>query len=286
MTQLHLRPGTASDAPACGKICYEAFSTINAAHGFPPDFPNADVATMILTMMLAEPGYHVVVAERDGVVVGSNAVDERTPIAGIGPITVAPSEQNLGTGRALMQYVLDRSAARRVPGVRLVQAAFHNRSLSLYTKLGFDPREPLSCMQGPPLQTQMAGYRVRPAATGDLPACDEVAVRVHGHTRHGELESAIAQGSASVVEHGGRITGYSTGVAFFGHSVGCGNNEIKALIAAAPAFGGPGFLLPTRNAELLRWCLQQGLRVVQPMTLMSLGLYNEPRGGFLPSITF
>ena len=59
-----------------------------------------------------------------------------------------------------------------------------------------------------------------------------------------------------------------------------------ALIGAAPRVEGPGFLLPTRNSELFRWCLAQGLRVVQPMTLMSLGLYNEPKGAFLPSILY
>ena len=48
----------------------------------------------------------------------------------------------------------------------------------------------------------------------------------------------------------------------------------------------PGLLLPSRNGEVFRWCLARGLRVVQPMTLMSLGLYNEPRGAFLPSILF
>ncbi|MER3423912.1 MAG: GNAT family N-acetyltransferase, partial [Nitrospiraceae bacterium] len=47
-----------------------------------------------------------------------------------------------------------------------------------------------------------------------------------------------------------------------------------------------GFLLPTRNADLFRWCLEQGLRVVQPMTLMSQGLYQKPAGTFLPSILY
>jgi hypothetical protein len=61
---------------------------------------------------------------------------------------------------------------------------------------------------------------------------------------------------------------------------------LKALIGAAKSFVGPGFLLPTRNAELFRWCLANGLRVTQPMTLMSLGLYSEPAGTFLPSITY
>ena len=78
----------------------------------------------------------------------------------------------------------------------------------------------------------------------------------------------------------------ATAVAFFGHAVGETNEELKALIGAARAFPGPGFLLPTRNGELFRWCLEHGLRVVQPMTLMSVGLYNEPAGAFLPSVLY
>lgn len=64
------------------------------------------------------------------------------------------------------------------------------------------------------------------------------------------------------------------------------NEDLKALIAAAPEFAGPGFLVPTRNGELFRWCLAHGLRMAHPMTLMSVGLYNEPTGGFLPSILY
>jgi hypothetical protein len=89
-----------------------------------------------------------------------------------------------------------------------------------------------------------------------------------------------------VVEHDGRVTGYATAVGFLGHAVGETNEELKALIGAAPEFLGPGFLLPTRNAELFRWCLERGLKVVQPMTLMSIGLYNEPVGAFLASILY
>jgi len=37
---------------------------------------------------------------------------------------------------------------------------------------------------------------------------------------------------------------------------------------------------------MLRWCLEQGLRIVMPMTLMSTGLYNEPAGSFLPSVIY
>ena len=281
-----IRPGTAEDAAACGTICYEAFKTVAEQHNFPPDFPEPAVAIGFLGYLLQHPRIHSVVAEAFGRVVGSNFLWEHDAIAGVGPITVDPSAQNGAVGRMLMNSVLDRAAHKRFAGVRLVQAAYHNRSLSLYAKLGFDVREPLSCIQGPPIKADTPGYRVRPATPEDLDACDAVCRAIHGHDRHNELAEAIQQGSARVVERAGRIRGYSTVIAFFGHAVAESNGDLEALIAAADEFGGPGFLLPSRNAGLVRWCLEHGLRVVQPMTLMATGLYNTPRGAFLPSILF
>lgn len=281
-----LRPGTPEDAKQCGEICYRAFKTISERHNFPPDFPSPEVATTLLAEFLAQPHIYGVVAELDGRVVGSNFIDERSIIAGIGPITVDPAVQDRAIGRELMKHVLARVAERRFPGVRLVQGAYHNRSLSLYTKLGFVAREPVSVIQGQPLGVEIPGYVVCQAKEDDLGACNQVCLKVHGHDRGEELHDAIKHGTATVIEHNGRITGYATTVAFFGHAVGETNEELKALIGSAKEFLGPGFLLPTRNAELLRWCLEHGLRIVQPMTLMSIGLYNEPAGAFLPSILF
>ena len=87
-------------------------------------------------------------------------------------------------------------------------------------------------------------------------------------------------------EHEDRLTGYATRVGFMGHAVGESNADLQALIGGASKFTGSGFLLPARNGELFRWCLDRGLRMVQPLTLMSMGLYNEPRGAFLPSIIY
>jgi predicted N-acetyltransferase YhbS len=281
-----LRPGTAADAERCGEICYNAFKAVADQHNFPPDFPSQEVTRGLLGRLLANPGFYSVVAEFDGTIVGSNFVDERSTIAGLGPITVDPAVQNRAVGRQLMQNALDRVKLRAFPGVRLLQAAYHNRSLSLYARLGFVAREPLSTMQGPALGVHIPGYSTRPATELDLGTCNEICAKVHGHDRAGELRNAIKETTATVVEHVGRIVGYSSSIAFFGHAVAETNEGLKALIGAAPAFGGPGFLVPTRNAELFLWCLERGLQVVQPMTLMSIGLYNEPAGAFLPSILY
>jgi len=281
-----LRLGTPADAKACGSICYEAFKAIGMALNFPPDFPSPEVASGLASMLLAHPEFYSVVAESDGRVVGSNFLDERATIAGVGPITVDPVGQNLGVGGRLMQNVLDRAAGQRAAGVRLLQAGYHNRSLCLYTKLGFVTREPISVLQGKPLRQKFAGYDVRPASSADLAACNSICLQVHGFDRSGELRDAIEQKTASVVEHVGRITGYTTGIAFFGHSVAETNRDLMALIAAAPEFGGPGFLLPTRNHEAFKWCLDGGLKLVFQMTLMTIGLYNEPNGAYMPSVLF
>ncbi len=285
-TDLTLRAGRSEDAEDCGSICYEAFKAIADEHNFPPDFPSSEVSSGLITSLLSRGDIYSVVAEADGRVVGSNFLWENGTIAGVGPITIDPAVQNVAVGRRLMEDVLRRAEERNIAGVRLVQAAYHNRSLSLYTKLGFDTREPLSNLQGPAIEQQIPGYAVRPATEEDLDACNEVCFKVHGYHRGPELLGAIRQGTATVVEHGGRITGYTTMIGFFGHTVGESNEDLKALIGAAPSFPGPGFLLPTRNSEVLRWCLERGLRIVQPMTLMSVGLYNEPAGAFMPSVLF
>ena len=281
-----LRPGTPADAAACGPICFEAFKAIDDEHNFPWDFPSAEVATGLLTMMLSNPGFYSVVAENEGTIVGSNFLDERGPIAGVGPITVDPASQNQTIGRRLMGAVLDRAAERHAAGVRLLQSAFHNRSLCLYTKLGFENRETISKMNGASLGLKFPGYDVRPARTTDLAVCNALCQRVHGHHRGGELDDAIKAGTARVVEHLGKITAYATDVAFFAHAVAETNQGLKALIGAAPGYGGGGFLLPTRNGELFRWSLQHGLRLVHQMTLMTIGLYNEPDGAYLPSVLY
>jgi hypothetical protein len=139
-------------------------------------------------------------------------------------------------------------------------------------------------MQGKPLNLQMPGYAVRRATESDLAECNRLCERVHGFNRGSELHAAIRQGGATVVERLDRITGYTTAMAFFGHAVGETNDDIRALIGAAPAFMGPGILVPTRNGELFRWCLGNGMRLVQQTTLMTIGLYNEPSGAYLPSI--
>jgi GNAT superfamily N-acetyltransferase len=283
---VQLRLARPEDATTCGTICYDAFRSVAERHGFLPDFPDADIPTGLFEHVIPRDDVYTVVAESDGRIVGSNVLWENSEIAGVGPITVDPDTQGASVGRLLMEDVLERSKDRGFAGVRLVQTPFNNLTLALCSKLGFDVKEPLSVMQGSALNSSISGYDVRAATMDDLEKCNALCRKTHGHDRHGHLIDAIQQGTATIVERDGQITGYASMIGFFGHSVGETNDDLKALICAAEEFAGPGFHVPSRNAELMRWCLDQGLRIRQPMTLMSIGPYQKPTGAFIPSVIF
>jgi hypothetical protein len=141
-------------------------------------------------------------------------------------------------------------------------------------------------MQGRTSTRAIPGCTVRPATTADLAACNALSLAVHGFDRSADLAESIDHGTALVTERDNRITAYATLLGFFGHATAETTPDLCALIASAETFAGSGILVPTRNAALFRWCLANGLRVVQPLTLMSLGLYNTPSGAFRPSILF
>lgn len=285
---VQLRPVTPADAETCGRIIYEAFRGIAEQHNFRPDFESPEVATQLAESFVANPSVYGVVAEQDGRVVGSNFLWEHDPIRAVGPVTVDPNTQARGVGRVLMNAVIERG--RGAAGVRLVQDSFNLASLSLYASLGFDVREPLIEIEGMPKTGAPAGYDVRPLTDEDLAACEDLCKRVHGFERTNELRATPPMLTPVVAVRDGRITAYATGPTFWplNHAVAETDEDMQALLAGASSLAAAplSFILPTRQTNLFRWCLSNGLRVVKPMSLMSMGEYHEPRGCYLPSVGY
>ena len=279
-----LRPIGPADASAAGRIVHAAFAGIHDHHRFPRDFPSPEAAAGLVEAFAAHPLIWGVVAERGGRVVGSNFLDERGSVRGVGPITVDPAVQESGVGRQLMEAVIERSAG--ADGIRLLQDAFNTRSMALYASLGFEITDPVALMAGRPRGTMPAGHVVRPLTEGDLPAAAELSLRVHGYERTAELSDALAAGGANAVEADGRLAGYATSLAHFAgaHAVAATTDAISALILGHGA--ATSFLLPTRQPELFRWALTAGLRVVKPMNYMVTGRYREPAGAWIPSVLY
>ena len=146
--EVTLREAEPGDAEACAQILFDAFGSLHDYHRFPRDFPELEAAIGLMQVWIPDPSIWGVVAEMEGRIVGSNFLDERGPIRGVGPITVDPEGQNAGVGRKLMAAVMERGEG--APGIRLLQDAFHMRSLSLYESLGFEVKEPVAVIAGRP----------------------------------------------------------------------------------------------------------------------------------------
>jgi predicted N-acetyltransferase YhbS len=285
--QVTLRPIEPGDAEACAKICFEAFGGIHDYHRFPRDFPALEAAAGLMAMWIPHPSVWGVVAEIDGRIVGSNFLDERDPIPGVGPITVAPEGQNTGVGRKLMEAVIERGQG--APSIRLAQDGFHMRSLSLYASLGFDVTASCVVMSGKPRDGAVAGIDVRPLTEDDLEQCEALCKKVHGFARTGALRDCLQAFSPFGALRDGRIVAYASTLTFWPMAYGVAENEedMKALLlgAAASVDDPIGLLVPLRSG-LFRWCLEQGLRGVKPMNVMTRGEYEEPRGSWFPSVLY
>jgi ribosomal protein S18 acetylase RimI-like enzyme len=276
------------DAAEAGRIGFEAFAGIANRHNFPLDFPSVEAGQGFAQMWIAHPQVYGVAAEQDGKFIGSNFLTEFDPIRGVGPITVDTCTQSRGTGRKLMEAVIERG--QNAPGIRLLQAAYNTKSMSLYASLGFDIKEPIALMAGKPAGEMTPGVEVRPMTSGDLPACEELCKKVHGFQRTGELSLCLAAFKPFVAVRDGRITAYASTVSMWhlNHGVAETENDMRDLLlgASVQVEDPVSFLLPTRQASFHRWALQSGLRMIQPMSLMAMGEYNEPSGTYFTSVLY
>src|ERR687897_52470 len=163
--EVTLREAKPGDTEACARILFDAFGGLHDHHRFPRDFPELEAATALMQVWIPHPSIWGVVAEIEGRIVGSNFLDERDPIRGVGPITVDPAGQNVGVGRRLMEAVIERG--KDAAGIRLLQDGFHMRSLCLYESLGFDVKDPVAATRGKPRSAPVDGVEVRPMVETD-----------------------------------------------------------------------------------------------------------------------
>lgn len=296
-----IRPIEQSDAEACGKIGYLAHKTISSAHGYPSEQPSEEFGIDLVKRLLGNPNSWGCLAEVKGNILGSIFIHKfsPSPVAVIGPLTVHPSAKSedggRGIGRLLMDAALDKAREQNLERIRLVQSPSHIRSFVLYTKCGFTLREPLFLMQrsdveevGGLISMPNESIVVRPVKyQNDILDCNEFCKHAHGFTREMELRQAKSQGIATVIEHDNVITGYTTGIGIFGHAVAKSNEDLIALIVnASTSIIGPGFFVPARNYELIKWLLENGFKIGWPANLMTIGPYQEPLMPFLPSLAY
>ena len=280
---------TELDVETCGRICYEAFKGIADQHNFPHDFPTVDHAIQVMNMLASSPQVYSVVAEADGEVVGSNHLTEYDEVRSVGPITVDPGAQGRGAGRLLMQDVINRGEGSK--SIRLVQDAFNTSSMSLYTSLGFDMKEPLALVLGVINEDVEPDVEVRQLQADDIEECAELCRATIGFARTNELKATPPFLPSYVAIREGKIRAYASAPNFWAlnHAVAETTNDMQSVLAGASALGNHAsisMLLPIRQSELFRWLLRSGMRVVKPLNLMSMGEYEDPKQMYIPSVGY
>ena len=286
--QVAIREAVGADAAEAGAVIFAAFSAIAKAHGFPLDFPNQEAAEQMAAAFIADPAVHAVVAIDGDRIVGANFLHEGDRVRAVGPIAVLPELQGGGIGRRLMQAVLHRAGTAAL--VRLMQDGFNTRSLALYASLGFAVKEPVLLLSGMPRGPAPRDGVVRRMRHTDIPSCSALCKAVHGITRTHELASPSPLRDPMVIERDGRITGYMTSpsVWLLNHGVAETPADMRSLLVGAAAITRQpaSLLLPSRGNPMLEWALEQGMRVVKPMTLMARGAYYHPRSAWFPSVFY
>jgi hypothetical protein len=197
-----------------------------------------------------------------------------------------------------MDAALNKAYKLNLERIRLVQSPSHIRSFVLYTKCGFILREPLFLMPrfGQRIEEDDTTISiptrsvvvVRPVKyQNDISECNELCKKAHGFTREMELRQAKNQGVATLMEHDDIITGYTTGIGILGHAVAKSNDDLIALIANTfTSIIDPGFFVPARNYELIKWLLENGFKIGWPANLVTIGPYQDSIMPFLPSIAY
>lgn len=291
-----------AETKTLARICHEAFTNVAETHGgMPSDFPSLEIAASFIGSCRAQrASVWGFVALLGSTILGSNYVHGANggDVASIGPISVDVNHSGRNVGRKLMDAALNKAKSLMPKSIRLVQTGYNLRSLSLYTKLGFDVQEHLVTLNNAKSatfaqQVDMLNLSLRQAVESDVGAMNSLCFQVCGIRRIGDVRQAIDSGSGKVVvttassSSEEELVGYCTGLGYIHHAVALSNDALKLMIISQRgSIGGTGFNIPSRNSELFRWCLSMGFVVQQSLTLMSMGYYEEPNGYWLPSIGF
>lgn len=198
-------------------------------------------------------------------------------LARIGLVIVAPQSQGRGTGRKLVETLLEDIAPR--PVVLLATEA----GLPLYEKLGFTAFDRSVQYQGPFSGTPVQDSRISAAGPGALADIAEFDASAFGAFRGDMLRDLAESGSAAILSEDGRITGYAMSRAFgrgtvIGPLVAATEEDALALFGFLAR---PGFVridCPADASALIGYLQAAGLEDVGASPVMVRGDWTAPAG--------
>lgn len=294
------------DLPAAAAICQSAFNAFNASVGLSPEFPPVevvDVPSILLGQAFTDGFEGFVAVNSDGDIVGSNIVELRDEIAGIGPISVATGGQNSGAGRLLMQACMQAAAKRDIRTVRLHQIGNNAKSFSLYLDLGFMPLSTCGQYEGFCTAEAPVGFVCEPLSASIVEACSALHKRACGVHRRHDIAAMLGSPHPNCVVFDAstrEVVAYTTGSFLSGHTVAASDDAFKVLVVfqsrsiqAQQSGGAPlpptTIFVPHAYPHLLQWLAKNGFRLNRQIVQMGYGAeVANPSGSlrYFPAIQY
>jgi GNAT superfamily N-acetyltransferase len=160
-----------------------------------------------LAFVTGHPETRPVVAEADGVVVGTGVASLNGPVAWIGTIFVEPAWRRQGVGQELTRVSIEAAEAA---GCRTLLLVATEAGRPMYERLGFEVETWYRTMEAPGLDGSTAvDPRVRPFRAADLAAMAELDAVATGEARGHLLQAFATPAAARVVEQpDGSLAGF------------------------------------------------------------------------------
>lgn len=242
-----------------------------------------------------DPGWCFVVEDRrTGELVGSCFVHPRPTHYSLGIVNTHPEFFGQGIARRLIEETIALAEEAGKP-LRLVSSAMNLDSFSLYTRLGFVPRQLFQDLLLPDTsRLPETPPNVRCVTQDDIPALVALEQELTGLDRTKDYtyfcENALGIWSGSVWEQDGQIQGFLFAVAHpASNLLGPGvarTEEIAAGLLATERRkhpGNPVFLVPASSAGLVQTVYRWGARNCELHVAQVRGPWQEPTGIVFPS---
>jgi predicted N-acetyltransferase YhbS len=192
------------------------------------------------------PSGDVLVAERDGRMIGGVCCASFGPSGWIGALGVLPDARRRGAGEALTRAACARLRER---GARTVLLFATDMGRPLYERLGFEPEGTATAWRGV-AGTVRADVALRAVREDDRPTLHAIDRAATGEDRGPVLDALVPLGGL-IAERAGEPVGWAltspwgTGVAI------CAADDAAGMALLAAAAGGPGsntIVVPDANA--------------------------------------
>lgn len=163
-----LRVPIVDDLPALGQSWFASYNAESRANGGSDLFPSLESAQGLVASYVSGSGKVGLVAvvpalalaeneerkqsDRDEILASAfnDESDVQRGIVGCGPWTVSTGSQGRGVGFECISALVRASISRGAISLRLLQGTTNHASAALYSKLGFQVREPLAFFAGRP----------------------------------------------------------------------------------------------------------------------------------------